>query len=122
MARLCIRIAPNDHPTDPSKTPLRTRPGDVVEIREDGWVWRPGELDSGQYKFVDVPGVPEADLVYLMESVRSGDVFPELPDLAERMLRRRRVTLDIAALRSGAWRTRTSATRNQIETIVVTRA
>jgi hypothetical protein len=31
MARLCIRIAPNDHPTDASLTPLRTRPGDIVE-------------------------------------------------------------------------------------------
>ena len=120
MARLCIRIAPNDHPTDPSKTPLRTQPGDVVEIREDGHVWRPGELNCGQYRFIDVPG-PESEWAYLKDHVKSGEAFPEFPDTAEHMRRRRRVTLDISALRSGIWRTRTAATRNQITAIIVTR-
>ena len=113
MARLCIRVAPNDHPTDASLTPLRTRPGDVVEIKEDGWQWRPGELNSGQYRFVDVPGVPAADLAHLKTSVLAADGVT--------MTRRRNQCLDPAALSAGAWRTRTSATRNQINAVTITR-
>jgi hypothetical protein len=127
MARLCIRIAPNDHPTDPSLTPLRTRPGDIVEIREDGHVWRLNNQDNlgpasvcGQYRFVDVPG-QESNWTYLKESVLYGEVFPEFIGREQEMYRRRRVCLDPAALSSGPWRTRTSATRNQIEAITVTR-
>lgn len=32
MARLCIRITKNDHPTDSSLTPLRTNEGDNANI------------------------------------------------------------------------------------------
>ena len=131
MARLCIRIAPNDHPTDPAKTPLRTRPGDVVEICEDSHNWRPGELNSGQYRFIDVPGpvavydasgqIIQDNWTYLKESVLMGEVFPEFIGREQEMYRRRRVYLDPAALSAGPWRTRTSATRNQINAITVTR-
>jgi hypothetical protein len=113
MARLCIRILSNDHPTDAALTPLRTRPGDVVEIKEDGWEWRPGELNSGQYRFVDVPGVPEAELAYLKESVY---------DAGGGMLRRFRQTLDIAVISTGAWTGRTSATKAQIVAVTRLRA
>lgn len=120
MARLCIRIAPNDHPTDPTKTPLRTRPGDVVEIREDDHNWRPGEVLSGQYRFVDVPG-PASAWTYLKDAVLLGEVLPEFIGREQELYRRRRVSLDPVALRSGAWRTRTIATRAQIAAITVTR-
>jgi hypothetical protein len=112
MARLCIRIANNDHPTNAALTPLRTRPGDVVEMCEDGHEWRPGELNCGQYRFVDLPGVPAADLVHLKTAVHDANGV---------MVRRFNQTLDISALNAGAWRTRTSATRSQIDAITITR-
>lgn len=85
MARLCIRIAPNSHPTDKSLDALRTQPGDVVEIREDGHEWSKAELNCGQYKFVDVPGVPESEFTYLKEHVEDAD---------GNMVARRKVKLD----------------------------
>ena len=114
MARLLIRTAANDHPTDAALTPLRTRPGDVVEIKPDGWEWRSGELNSGQYRVIDVPGVAEGDLVHLKTEVYAADEVT--------IIRRRNQCLDIAALAAGPWRTRTSATRNQLAAITITRA
>ena len=112
MARLCIRTAANDHPTNAALTPLRTRPGDVVEIKPDGWEWRPGELNSGQYRFVDVPGVAEGDLVQLKTPRYSGTT----------MTRIRNQCLDATLISQGAWIGRTSATLAQIDAVTITRA
>jgi hypothetical protein len=111
MARLCIRIAPNDHPTDPSQNALRTRPGDVVEIGEDGHVWE-GETAGGQYRFIDVPGVSRESLLNLMSPVRDG---------AGRMTRRFTATLDISVLNNVTWIGRTSATKAQVDAITIPR-
>jgi hypothetical protein len=112
MARLCIRIAPNDHPTDAALTPLRTRPGDIVEMKEDGWVWRPGELNCGQYRFVDVPGVSEATLAHLMAARFDANGV---------MTHRKDMTLDIAVISTGPWSNRTTATKAQIDAVTITR-
>lgn len=113
MARLCIRIAPNNHPTDPSLDVMRTQLGDVVCIVDDGHIFSSAELNSGQYRIVDVPGVSQEELIYLCAHV---------DDAEGKMIRRRAVTLDADALRAGAWRTRTTATKTQIAAITVTRA
>ena len=47
MARLCVRILANDHPTDPALTPMRTNLGDVVCIQDDGHVFSHAELNNG---------------------------------------------------------------------------
>jgi hypothetical protein len=112
MARLCIRILSNDHPTDAALTPLRTRPGDIVEMKEDGWVWRPGELNCGQYRFVDVPGVPCEDLLHL---------FVSRFDANGVMTHRKDMTLDIGVISTGQWRNRTTATKAQIDAVTITR-
>jgi hypothetical protein len=111
MARLCIRIEPNTHP-DPALNVLRTHVGDVVDMREDGHVWSPAEQACGQYRFLDLPGVLTEDMLALVASV---------VDAEERIIRRRAVTLDAAALKAGAWKTRTQATRAQLTAIIVAR-
>lgn len=113
MARLCIRVAPNAHPTDPTLTPLRTQPGDVVAVVEDGHVFSAGERTSGEYRIIDVPGVAEAALTHLIEHVTDAE-----GDLA----RVRRLTLNAAVLGVGPWKNRITATKAQIDSITVTRA
>ena len=113
MARLVVRIAPNDHPTDPSLTPLRTLPGDVVEIVEDGHQFSLSELNCGQYRFIDVPRVLSEQFLSLKQPVE---------DAEGRMIKRRALALDVTALRSGQWAKKTTATKTQIDSIIVTRA
>lgn len=113
MARVCIRIKANDHPTDAALTPLRTRLGDIVWIAEDGHVFSAAERNCGQYRFVDVPGVSQAALVDLMESEN---------DAEGRMVKRRKWTLDSAVLSGVVWAGRTTATEAQIRSIVVARS
>lgn len=91
MARLCIRIAPNNHPTDPSLDVMRTQTGDVVCVVEDGHKWSDPELNCGQYKFIDMPGVPPEKLLYLMEHVEKSDTV---------IIARRKVSLDVVALKT----------------------
>ena len=112
MARLLIRTAANNHPTNAALTPLRTRPGDIVEIKPDGWEWRSGELNSGQYRAVDVPGVNESSLVHLKTPRYSGST----------MTRIRNQCLDFTAISQSAWVSRTSATLDQINSVTITRA
>jgi len=114
MARLCIRVAPNDHPTDPELNKLRTQPGDVVCIVNDDHQFSQGELNCGQYRIIDVPGVPQIELIYLCKQ--------HVDDVEGNPIQRRLWSLDAAALRVGQWRDRTSATQAQIDAIVITRA
>lgn len=60
MTRLCIRAVAND--TD---SPLRTQPGDVICMVEDDHVFNAAEM--ALYRIIDLPGVPQEKLVYLME-------------------------------------------------------
>ena len=113
MARLCIRIAANNHPTNAALTPLRTRPGDVVALVDDGHVFSDCERNNGQYRIIDLPGVPQEDLVHL--------VTPRF-DANNVMTRRYNQTLDISAISAGAWRNRTSATKAQIDAVTIARA
>ncbi len=91
MARLCVRVADNAHPTDPKLTPLRTQPGDVVCVVEDGHQFSKSELSSGQYLIVDVPGVPEPQMAYLCVSVFDKDGA---------MVARREKALDVPTLKN----------------------
>jgi hypothetical protein len=113
MARLCVRIAPNGHPTDASLTPKRTREGDVVCVVDDGHVFSHAELNNGHYRIIDVPGVSPAEFVNLCAL----DI-----DAFGAMLKRRNVTLDFDVLNSAQWVSKTSATKAQITAITVTRA
>ena len=112
MARLCIRIAPNDHPTDASLTPLRTRVGDVVVIMPDGHQFSQAELNCGQYKFVDVPGVAPSTLQNLLDPVFDANGI---------MTKRRAFALDPTQINSDVWKSRTTATAIQISSLIVTR-
>jgi hypothetical protein len=112
MARLVIRILPNAHPTDPSLTPLRTQEGDVVELVDDGHVFSFAELNCGQYRIMDVPGVPQDELVHLKAHVE---------DAQGRMTKRRAQQLDLTVLRTPAWRDRTTATKAEIATLTRTK-
>jgi hypothetical protein len=111
MARLCVRIRSNSH-RDPDLNVMRTQEGDVVEIQEDGHAWSPAELACGEYRFLDVPGVPAADLAALVAPV---------VDVDQRVVRRRAATLDAAVLKAGEWSARTTATKTQLATITVAR-
>jgi hypothetical protein len=105
MAKLCIRITPNDHPTDPSITPLRTNEGDVVCLVEDDHVFNVAELNCGHYKILDVPGVTQEELVHLVAHVE---------DAEGKMMKRRAVRFDKALLK-GIWKNKTSATKAEID-------
>lgn len=107
MARLCIRIAPND-----TRSVLRDQPGDVVDIQEDSHAWSAAERNCGQYRFIDVTGASVEALANLVAVKREG----------RRILARRIVSLDVTALRSGQWGGRTTATKTQIDAITITRA
>ena len=85
MARLVIRIKPNDHPTDPSLTPLRTNVGDVVELVDDPHQFSKIELTCGHYRFLDVPGVSQDRFMHLKDHVN---------DAEGTMIQRRRLFLD----------------------------
>lgn len=107
MARLCIRIAPNDHPTDPTLTPLRTQEGDVVCLVDDSHVFSHAELNNGQYRIIDLPGVPQEDLLHLVTPVDDGD---------GKMLKRRAVELDTTVLKS-TWTGKNTATKAELDAI-----
>ena len=109
MARLCIRILPNLNTTEPKLDVMRTQAGDVVCVVDDGHQFSFGELNCGQYRFIDVPGVSQAELINLVESVFDVDEAT--------MLRVRKVTLPIAILSAGVWKNRTTATKAQIDSI-----
>ena len=88
MARLVIRISDNSHP-DPKLNAMRTQIGDVVEICEDGHWFSDGEVHCGQYRIVEVPGVPALAFEHLKESEMDAD---------ENMLSRRKLALNDAQL------------------------
>lgn len=113
MARLCIRITNNDHPTDPSLTPRRTNEGDVVCLVDDSHVFSFAELNNGHYRILDVPGVPQEDL---------GHLVTHAEDAQGRMTKRRTQNLDPIALKNPTWSGRTSATKGQLATITRTKA
>jgi hypothetical protein len=112
MARLCIRITPNDHPTDPSLTPLRTGEGDVVQLVDDGHVFSQGELNCGHYRILDLPGVPQEELLHLVTHAE---------DAEGRMTKRRTQQLNPALLKAGLWIGRTNATTAQLAGITRTK-
>ena len=114
MARLCIRIAPNSHPTDPTLDAMRTQMGDVVCVVDDHHQFSKGELECGQYRVIDMPGVAQVELNHLVASAFD-------PGDESKMLRRRAVTLDAIALKTGAWRAATKATKAQIDAITIAR-
>lgn len=112
MARLCLRMTPNDHPTDPTLTPLRTGEGDVVQLVDDGHVFSQAELTCGHYRILDLPGVPQEELLHLVTAEE---------DLEGKMLKRRTQHLDPVALKSAPWTGRTSTTKAQLATITRTK-
>lgn len=120
MARLCIRITPNNHPTDPSLDAVRTQIGDVVCVTEDGHIFSKGEMECGQYRIIDVPDTTPADLVHLTEPQVS---FSSITlNTNEAIKAARKFTLDIAKLKTGGWKNRTAATKAQIDAITIAKA
>ena len=112
MARLCIRITNNDHTTDPTLTPLRTNEGDVVCVMGDDHVFSFAEVNNGQYKILDVPGVPPEDAMHLMAPVEAADGT---------MTKRRAVGLDKAILK-GAWKNKSRCTKAELDAITKVKA
>jgi hypothetical protein len=110
MARLCVRIAANDHPTDAALNDLRTHEGDVVVVMPDTHQFSQAELTNGQYRILDLPGVPEEEMSYLMAPIEDG---------AGTMTKRRAVKLDETVLKSPTWEGKTSATKAEIEALTV---
>ena len=113
MARLCIRTAPNGHPTDPQLDLLRTQPGDVVEVVADDHVFSLAERTNGQYRIIDVPGVPASEFLHLKEPLLSADEVT--------IMRRRGRGFNLNVLNSPAWSNRASATKAQIDAITIER-
>ena len=108
MARLCVRVTNNDHPTDPTLTPLRTNEGDVVCLVDDDHVFSFAELNNGHYRIIDVPGVPQEDLAHLVES---------LDDAEGRLIKRRTKMLDPLVLKGPIWAGKISATKSELDVI-----
>jgi hypothetical protein len=112
MARLCVRILPNNHPTDASLTPKRTQVGDVVCVVDDGHVFSHVELNNGHYRIVDVPGVSQEELAHLCAMIVDAD---------DNIVKRRTVALDFDVLNSAQWVGKTEATKAQIAAITITK-
>lgn len=110
MARLCIRVTPNLHPTDASLNIKRTQAGDVVCVVDDGHVFSAGERNCGHYRIIDVTGVSQSDLISLIDSVFAADGVT--------MTRLRKWEIPITILSGDVWKTRTTATKLQIESIM----
>lgn len=108
MARLCIRITPNPNLSNPSMDALRTKVGDVVCLVDDSHIFSVAELTCGHYRFIDVPGVSQEDLVHLVTPVK---------DKNGRMTKRRAQSLDPAALKAGIWVDKDSATISELDLI-----
>ena len=108
MARLCVRVKNNDHPTDPTLTPLRTNEGDVVCLVDDDHVFSFAELNNGQYRIIDIPGVPQEDLLHLVASSK---------DAEGRTIKRRTKTLDPLVLKGPIWTGKNSATKAELDVI-----
>lgn len=113
MARLCIRIAPNDHPTDSTLTPMRTQEGDVVCLVDDSHVFSVAEMNNGQYKILDVPGVTQEELVHLVQHEEDGE---------GKITKRRTQALDTALLKNPTWRDRTSASKADVALLTKVKA
>ncbi len=121
MAILCIRIAPNDHPTDSVKDYGRTKPGDVVCIVNDGHQFSEGERKCGQYRFIAVPGVSDGELAHFVELGRESKAADAHPDDRGWFTHRRARGLNMAVLNSPQWRNRTEATQAELEAILIDR-
>ena len=111
MAKLCIRIQPNNHPTDSDKDILRTQPGDVVDICEDNHQWSFAELNCGQYRFIDLPGVPSEQLAHLKNPAYDAD---------GKMIAKRAVTLDKNILVAD-FKNKTILSKEQVGSIIITK-
>lgn len=83
MARLCIRQLPND-----TENPLRSQPGDVVSMVDDDHVFTTAE--RALYRIIDLPGVPQEKLAYLLEPQNL------MGAAGEEMIALRKVRLDLA--------------------------
>ena len=112
MAILVVRILPNEHPTDTALTPLRTAPGDVVEIVEDDHQFSQGERNCGHYRFITVAGIGSEQFLALKASRF---------DVNGNMTRRRDKALDSTVLQT-TWVGQTTATKAQVDAITITRA
>lgn len=114
MARLVVRISDNSHP-DPAINLLRTQIGDVVEVCEDGHWFSDGEVKCGQYRIVEVPGVPAAAFAHLKEA----DM-----DASENIVRRRKLALNEVSLAVEIQRVKTAGLwlgKPDIDTLTVAR-
>lgn len=112
MARLCVRILDNVNPSEPSLNALRTQKGDVVCIVADDHVFSQAELTCGHYRILDLPGVTEEELIHLVESRTDADGH---------MTARRTQHLDLAVLKSPAWRDRPSAAKAELAILTRTK-
>ncbi|MEQ1888643.1 MAG: hypothetical protein ABL951_05615 [Alphaproteobacteria bacterium] len=72
MAILVVLIKENSHP-DPELNKLRCQVNDVVDIVEDDHEFTFGELNSGRYKFVNIPGVLAEEFEHLREVERDSE-------------------------------------------------
>lgn len=113
MARICIRVTNNNHPTDAALDALRIQRGDVVDIVRDGHVFSPAELNCGHYRMITVTGATEEDIARLIESGMDG---------RGELVKRRVYTLDMTALNSPTMRNKTSLTKAQIDSLTLTKA
>lgn len=110
MAKLCVRIKPNDHPTDATLTPLRTQPGDVVCIMGDSHIFSEAERNCGHYRFINVSGIGEDELANLVQTVNDSDGM---------IIKRRGFRLDPAILNNVTWSGKTTATKTEIGLITI---
>ena len=111
MARLCIRVSTNQHPTDSTLNPFRSQLGDVVVIQPDGWVFSPAELNCGQYRVVDVAGVAPSVFHSLLNSVF---------DAGGIMTARRAFRIEPTIINNAVWKVKFTATKTQIDLVTVT--
>lgn len=96
MAILVVRVI------DQGSNPLRTQPGDVVEVVEDGHTFSASE--QALYRFITVPG-SEAEYAYLKTPKYEG----------EDLVAKRAVRLDLTSFE------RSTATKAELDTLVRTR-
>jgi len=116
MARLCIRIADNKHPTDPDLDAFRTQINEVVCVTEDGHKFSEAELNCGQYKFIDVNGVAQADLIYLIDPV-----LDPLDVEGIKISGIRKSKLDPKELKKAKWEDGSKVTKSDVDSIVLTK-
>ena len=91
MCEIAVFLKPTDA-TDPQIRAQQYDYGDVVQVFDDGYEYRPGDIGS-HILIVKLPGVPRADLEYLAEGELHtymydpfAPILPNFPRLRTRTL------------------------------------